>query len=306
MSKDEKKNITASILQRLRNYSEARKEDRGLTLTSYAIERLLYRLSISKYAEQFILKGAQLFRVWSDFSYRPTRDVDFLRFGSPNMTELEEMFRAICSIKTDIDDGIIYLAETVKAEAIREENEYDGIRIKVEFRIGRTGQYLQVDIGFGDSLNPPALEIQFPTILEMPSPHLKAYRRDTVIAEKVEAMVSLGYANSRMKDFYDIDKLSKEFEYDGEILKKAIQLTFERRKTEIPNEPPLSFTIEFSEDPVKQTQWNAFLRKNSLEPISFTQIVKRIELFIMPMFSAIKESKTYGLKWLPDKRWVKS
>lgn len=149
MSKDEKKNITASVLQRLKNYSEARKEDRGLTLTNYAIERLLYRLSISQYADQFILKGAQLFRLWSDFSYRPTRDVDLLRFGSPNIMDMEGIFRDICNIKTDIDDGIIYLAETVKAEVIREENEYDGIRIKLAFRIGRTGQYLQVDIGFG-------------------------------------------------------------------------------------------------------------------------------------------------------------
>lgn len=304
MSKDEKKNITASILQRLKNYSETRKEDRGLTLTNYAIERLLYRLSISEYAEQFVLKGAQLFRIWSDVPYRPTRDVDLLRFGSPDIEVLEDIFRDICNITTNVEDGILYLAETVKAEVIREENEYDGVRIKLEFRIGRTGQYLQVDIGFGDSVNPPAMEIQFPSMLEMPSPNLRAYCRDTAVSEKVEAMVKLGYANSRMKDFYDVYKLSKEFDFDGTILKNAIQLTFEKRKTSIPNEPPLSFTSEFSEDSVKQTQWNAFLRKNSLESIPFTQVVKRIKAFVMPMFSAINESKDNDSKWSPNKGWI--
>lgn len=152
-------------------------------------------------------------------------------------------------------------------------------------------------------MNPPAMEIQFPTILEMPLPNLKAYCRETVISEKIEAMVSLGYANSRMKDFYDINKLSREFEFDGNVLKNAIQLTFERRKTDIPKEPPLSFTIEFSEDSIKQTQWNAFLRKNALEPISFSQIVERIASFIMPIFSAINQSSGHDFKWHPDKGW---
>jgi len=231
-------------------------------------------------------------------------DVDLLRFGSPDIAGLEKTFREICDVETDFEDGIVYLAETVRAEVIREENEYDGIRIKLEFRIGRTGQSLQVDIGFGDSVNPDAMEIQFPSILEMPSPNLRAYCQETAISEKVEAMVKLGYVNSRMKDFYDVDKLSREFDFDEKILKDAIQSTFEKRKTSIPNEPPLSFTSEFSGDSVKQTQWNAFLRKNSLESIPFTQVVERIKAFIMPMFSAINESKDNDSKWSPNKGWI--
>lgn len=302
MSNDKKKNITASILQRLKNYSEARKEDRGLTLTNYAIERFLYRLSISKYTDQFVLKGAQLFRIWTETSYRPTRDLDLLRFGSPDITELQKIFQDICNIETEVEDGIIYLAETVKGEVIREENEYDGVRVKLKYRIGRTGEVMQVDIGFGDVVSPPATVIQFPSILEMPSPNFRAYCRDTVIAEKVEAMVSLGYANSRMKDFYDVYKLSKEFDFDGKTLKESIELTFDKRKTDIPNKSPLAFTREFFDDPIKQTQWNAFLKKNSLESITLTQVVEIIKIFIEPIFTAISNSDDYNSTWSPN-RW---
>lgn len=304
MSKDKKKNITASILQRLKNYSEIRKEDRGLTLTRYAIERFLYRLSISKYAEQFVLKGAQLFQIWTDTPYRPTRDLDLLRFGSPDITELEKIFKDVCIIETEIEDGIVYLAETVRGKVIREENEYDGVRIIFEFRIGKTGEFMQVDIGFGDVVNPPATVIQFPSILEMPSTNIKAYCRDTVIAEKVETMVNLGYANSRMKDFYDVYKLSNEFDFDGKTLKESIQLTFNKRKTNIPNEPPLAFTKEFYDDSIKQTQWNAFLKKNSLEPIALTQVVEIIKTFIEPIFIAISKSDDYNSAWSPNKAWM--
>lgn len=299
------KNTTASILQRLKNYSEAQKEDRGLTITNYAIERFLYRFSISEYASQFVLKGAQLFRVWTDISYRPTRDLDLLRFGNPDIEELERIFREVCAIETDVEDGIDFLSETVKGEAIREENEYDGVRIKLEFRIGRTGEFMQIDIGFGDAVSPPATEIEFPSILKMPSVNFRAYSRDTVIAEKVEAMVSLGYANSRMKDFYDVYTLSQKFYYDGTRLKNTMQSTFSRRKTEIPKTLPIAFTEEFSQDPLKQTQWNAFIKKNSLVAINLTQIVQGITVFINPIFIAIRGSKDYSLKWQSDRGWTK-
>lgn len=305
MSKDKKhKNAAASILQRLKNYSEARKEDRGLTLANYAIERFLYRLSISEYAEQFVLKGAQLFRLWTDESYRPTRDLDLLCFGSPDVSGLNKIFRDLCNIETEYEDGIVYLPETVRAEAIREENEYDGVRIKLEFRMGRTGEFMQIDIGFGDALSPPPTAINFPSILEMPSPPFRAYCRDTVVAEKVEAMVSLGYANSRMKDFYDIYRLSQEFNFDGKVLSKAIELTFARRKTTVPNEPPLAFTREFSDDSIKQSQWDAFLRKNSLESIIFTEAIERIKEFIEPMFLAINNLSNHKSVWSSGKGWL--
>jgi predicted nucleotidyltransferase component of viral defense system len=303
MSPSEKKNIEASVLQRLKNYSQARKEDRGLTITNYAIERFLYRLSISQYASKFVLKGAQLFRIWTDAAYRPTRDLDLLLFGNPDIDELERIFRQVCTVESTIQDGIVFLPETVKGEVIREENKYDGIRIKLEFRIGRTGEFMQIDIGFGDAVTPPAAEIQFPSILDMPSAAFRAYCQDTVIAEKVEAMVSLGYANSRMKDFYDVYTLSARFQYDGTQLKNAIQSTFARRDTEIPGTLPVAFSEEFSNDPLKQTQWNAFMKRNALGSADLAHVIKGIRAFIVPVFAAIYDSKAYPLKWLPDSGW---
>jgi hypothetical protein len=309
MKDKEIKNITASILQRLKNYSETRHEDRGLTISNYAIERFLCRLSISKYVSQFVLKGAQLFRIWTDMPYRPTRDLDLLRYGNPDIGELVKIFQEICTAKTDIQDGIEFLPDTVKGEAIREDNEYNGIRIKIEFRIGRTGEMMQIDIGFGDSVRPGASEVQFPSILAMPPAKLKAYRPETVIAEKVEAMIILGMANSRMKDFFDVYKLSDEFEFGGEILMEVIQSTLARRKTKIPDKIPLAFTEEFSKDPNKNIQWKAFLRKNTLEaklPNSdLRYVIQRIHDFIGPVFSAITRSQVFDRKWKQDKGWLK-
>ena len=303
MSKDDKKNITASILQRLKNYSQANKEDRGLTITNYAIERLLYRISNSQYADQFILKGAQLFRIWTNDSYRPTRDLDLLRFGNPDIHALEEIFKEICKIEIDIQDGIIFIEDSVKGEVIREDNVYDGVRIKLEFKIGRTGEYIQIDIGFGDAVNPPAKEITFPSILNMPAPKLMAYTYETVVAEKVEAMVTLGFTNSRMKDFYDVYQMSDQFVFDGNLLADTILKTFQKRGTTIPAELPVAFTKEFSEDNMKQTQWNAFINKNSLENLAFPIVVARIDAFIFPIFDALISSQTFSLSWKSDKQW---
>lgn len=304
MSKSEKPNITASILQRLKNYSQSRKEDRGLTITNYAIERFLYRLSVSPYTSQFVLKGAQLFRVWTINTYRPTRDLDLLRLGNPDIPELEQIFRQICNVKTDTQDGIAYIADTVKGQAIREDNRYGGIRIKLEFRIGKTGEFMQIDIGFGDAVNPPAQEILFPSILEMPSAHLRAYSYDTVVAEKVEAMVTLGYGNSRIKDFYDIYKLSVEITFNGKVLKDTIQSTFSRRDTDIPDGSPVALTVEFSQDPSKQRQWKAFINKNSLEAADFPQAIERIHQFISPVFLAIRDSQDFNFSWKPRSGWI--
>ena len=185
------------------------------------------------------------------------------------------------------EDGIVYHAESVKGQAIREENEYDGVRIKLEFRIGRTGEFMQIDIGFGDAVNPPATEIQFPSILGMPPAKLNAYSQETVVAEKVEAMVSLGHANSRMKDFYDVYQLSRTYDFNEHLLAKAIRSTFKRRNTNIPDDLPVAFTKDFYDDPVKTAQWAAFIRKNSLEAATLSEIVGAIREFVTPIFKII-------------------
>lgn len=300
-----KPNLPASILQRLKNYSQSRKEDRGLTISNYAIERFLYRLSLSPYAGQFVLKGAQLFRIWAGYNYRPTRDVDLLRFGSPDIPELVQIFRELCRIQPNEQDGIIFLSESVKGEEIREGHAYGGVRMKLKFRIGRTGEHMQIDIGFGDAVNPPAQEVLFPSILNLPAPKLRAYSQETVIAEKVEAMVRLGYANSRMKDFYDVYQLSKRFDFDGQSLADAIRATFLQRGTEIPDGLPAAFTKEFAEDPVKRTQWNAFITKNTLEQIELSAAVDTLRNFITPLFAAVKKSPDFNQSWKALKEWGK-
>ena len=304
MSKKEVTNIPASILQRLKNYSGERLEDYGLTLSQYAIERLLYRLSKSEYADQFVLKGAQLFRLWTDTPYRPTRDVDLLRYGSADVDELIQIFQEICKIEIDVQDGIEFLPETVRGEAIRDQAEYDGIRIKLKYRIGNTGQFIQIDVGFGDAIIPPASKIEFPSILDMPSATLKSYSRETVVAEKVEAMVSLGIANSRMKDFFDVYLLSQDFEFDGEILQVAIASTFARRKTAIPKDTALAFTKEFSDDPTKQAQWKAFSgRVDGLSGVGFEQVIHSIAEFVAPVFQAISNAEQFRLTWKAKHGW---
>ena len=306
MAKKEITNIQMSILQRLKNYSEAQREDRNLTLCNYAIERFLYRLSISQYASQFVLKGAQLFRLWHKTPYRPTRDLDLLRYGTPDIQELKKIFADVCQIESDVKDGIEFLADTIKAEAIREDSIYDGIRIKLQYRIGKTGQFIQIDIGFGDATVPPPKDKAFPSMLDMPEITVKAYSPELAIAEKVEAMVTLGIANSRMKDFFDVFKLCQTLEYDGMLLTEAVRATFERRQTKIPATAPLALTQSFANDSMKITQWNAFLRKHLQhhDTGNLEMIVERIATFIMPVFEAIRSGRVLENQWNPEQGWT--
>jgi len=308
MSKKTPKNLPASILQRLKNYSKENDEDFGLTLSRFAIERFIYRLSLSGYANQFVLKGAQLFRIWANTPIRPTRDLDLLRFGSADISELIGIFKNVCDIPIEKPDGIQFLSDTVKAEAIRDQAEYDGIRVKLEYRIGMTGQYIQVDIGFGDAITPSSSEIEFPTILEMPKPRMQSYPRETVIAEKIEAMVSLGITNSRMKDFFDIYILSEKVEFEGLLIQEAIEQTFIRRQTDIPDGLPIALTEDFYNDPVKQAQWLGFLKgyelNRMLEDQDFENVVNAIKEFIKPIFESINSGNKITTKWIPQKGWL--
>jgi hypothetical protein len=308
MTTKELKNIQSSILQRLKNYSDEKQEDYGLTLSRFAIERFLYRLSLSEYSQQFVLKGAQLFQIWTNTPYRSTRDLDLLKYGSEDISELVRIFQSICNTQTDSQDGIEFLAETVRGETIRNHDEYKGVRMKLEYRIGKTGQLMQIDIGFGDIITPRAKGILFPTILDMPKPTVLSYSRESVIAEKVEAMVRFGIANSRMKDFFDIHKLSEDFDFDGKNLKRAIKSTFTRRGTKVPDEVPLAFTREFTNDELKQAQWKGFLRKNALEnklsESNFEKVIDGIKNFIFPIIQAVKNDNKFESKWEPSKGWI--
>jgi hypothetical protein len=231
MSRKPISNLTASVRQRLQNISRTKKEPFDLVLSRYAVERLLYRLSLSTYADRFLVKGAMLFPIWFEEMHRPTRDVDLLGFSENDEETLERIFKRLCAMDVE-EDGLIFDAKTVKAERIQEDAAYTGIRVTLVVTLEKARIPVQADIGFGDVVTPSPEEVTFPTLLDFPAPKLRAYPIYTVVAEKLEAMVSLGEANSRMKDFFDIWFLSQRFEFDGRLLAEAIQATERTRHLE--------------------------------------------------------------------------
>jgi hypothetical protein len=245
------KNTAASVRDRLLALARKRGEDFQLLLTQYGLERLLYRLGQSQYRDRFILKGAMLFILWGDQPHRPTRDVDFLGFGDSSEAGLQDIFRELCSIPVE-DDGLSLMADSVQVEVIRDEAEYGGIRVRLFGDLAGARVPIQADIGFGDAVTPEAKEVEYPTLLGNPAPHLRAYPRETVVAEKYQALVNLGMANSRMKDFYDLWVIARKFDFDGATLSESIRNTFSRRQTPLPEHTPFGFSAEFYEDAQKK------------------------------------------------------
>lgn len=291
MNKSNTKNIALSVRQRLLNLAKEKKEDFQLILTRYALERILFRLGRSKYREIFILKGAFLFLIWKENVHRPTRDIDLLGKGDNSLHKLEEIFREICAESVS-DDGLQFFPETLKAERIKEDEEYEGTRLTFLAKLTEARIPIQIDVGFGDAVSPKPHDVQFPTLLNITPPNIRAYPPETVVAEKFQALVQLGMANSRMKDFYDLWMISQRFKFERDVLSRSIQKTFKRRKTQLSSEIPLALTNEFTKDPAKQTQWKAFLRKNKLitdhEPnLSF--VAEHIKNFLMPLVQNLDE-----------------
>lgn len=292
------KNLAASVKARLLTLARARSETFNDLLTRYGIERLLYRLGRSKHADRFLLKGAMLFVLWDDRMPRPTRDVDLLAFGSTDADDVVARFREI--VRTEVEpDGLEFDADTVSAEELRDDEAYRGLRVKLIARLGKADIPLQIDLGTGDAVTPGPVEADFPTLLDFPVPHVRAYPIYTVVAEKFEAMVSLGVRNTRMKDFFDVRFLAGRFAFDGATLNKAIRATFERRKTELSPSPyPLSDAFAAEHD--KQTQWVAFLRRNGLEKAqpSFATVIRDLRDFVGPALARNVD------RWQPSRRWL--
>jgi len=263
VSRDAKKNMAASVHRRLLNVSRERKYDFSRLCIRYASERLLYRVSVSEYADRFILKGAMLFAVWSDSPHRTTRDIDLLAYGNAIPDHFLSLCKSVCELPVP-DDGLMYDTQTIQIQTIREPDNYGGFRIRMYAYLGSAQIPVQIDIGFGDVVTPEAQSIDYPTILDLPAPRLKAYPPETVIAEKFHTLVKLGMANSRMKDFYDLYIMSRLYELNQNMLSKAILATFERRNTEITDELPLALTRKFAVDEDKSKQWRSFLNKNNL------------------------------------------
>jgi hypothetical protein len=269
------RNLAASVRTRLKQHSTANQQDFNLTLTRYGLERLLYRLSVSEHASNFLLKGALLFTLWYDVAHRPTRDADLLSFGPDDVDTAVNTFQEICLITAD--DGVVFDPDSVKGSIIRKQAGYGGVRIDLEAKLDGARIALQVDIGFGDAVTPAPQAISYPVLLEdFPAPQLRAYPKYTVVAEKFHAVCLLGLANTRMKDYFDLWVLLNDTTLDPLELRQATKATFERRKMPLPKTVPIGLSDSFASDVTKQTQWNAFLKRNQLEPTVLVDVVSTL------------------------------
>jgi predicted nucleotidyltransferase component of viral defense system len=280
----ETRNVGASVRARLLTRARAEKTDFQILLTRYALERLLYRLSISAHRDRFVLKGALLFVTWLHDPFRPTRDLDLLGYGASDVEAIAETFRSICSTPVP-DDGVAFDIEGLTAAAIREDLEYGGVRVQTNSVIDGARIPIQVDIGFGDIVTPGPVEIDYPVLLDFPSPHLRAYPIESVIAEKFQAIVQFGIANSRLKDFYDLWLIAQTFEFDGATLSAAVQRTFERRQTPMPTDVPAGLTRLYAEE--WNVRWTAFLNREHMNaaPIDLGQVLDDLRRFLVPLMT---------------------
>jgi hypothetical protein len=277
----------ASIHARLKNLSDARGGDFNRILERYAIERWLYRLSRSEARERLFLKGAMLFDLWFEAPHRPTRDADFLGHGPDDIPTLETLVREVCAIACD--DGLSFDMDSLAVETIREEARYGGLRARLTAKLGNARIPMQLDVGFGDAVTPAADEVEYPVLLNgLPAPKLKVYPRATVVAEKLEAIVSLGITNSRMKDYFDLLALVREGALDPETLVAAIAATFQRRGTEFPLTPPIGLSPEFVATPGKVQLWTAFLARNRLEGPPLAAVVAELGAYFAAPFEAAR------------------
>ena len=271
-------NIGASVRARLLNLARQRGQPFQVLLTRFVLERLLYRLSLTSHRDRFVLKGAMLLTSWFTDPLRSTQDLDLLGFGISDADSVLAVFREVCAIEAE--DGVTFEVPGLTIEAIREELEYGGLRLKTNATIDGARIRVVVDIGFGDAVVPT--EIVLPVLLDLPAPTLRAYPPETVIAEKFQAMVMLGRANSRMKDFYDIWVLSRSHEFTGDNLARAIRATFDRRSTPVPTGPPDCLTPAFAADAAKRQQWDAFVADVAAKPGSLAEVVAALDTFLLP------------------------
>lgn len=299
------KNLPASIRQKLFNLAQQQNDDFGLILTKYGLERILFRLSKSKYREVFVLKGALLFEIWTKERHRPTRDADFLATGDNSPARFVQIFQELCEFDFP-DDALRFDPKPVQAEKIKEDADYEGVRVTFTAFLEKAQIPIQIDIGFGDAVTPDPLETDYPTLLDLPGANLLTYPPETVVSEKLEAIVKLGMANTRMKDFHDLHTIAATFKFDGQILAKAVLATFNQRGTKLPaGGVPIAFTSEFYADTNKVKQWNAFCNKNKtyVPQIELKSIVNELESFLVPVLIAAQMGEELRTIWTPADHW---
>jgi predicted nucleotidyltransferase component of viral defense system len=295
-------NLTESVRQRLLNKAHATNRPFNEVLQYYTIERFLYRISCSSYSDQFILKGALMFPAWGASVYRPTRDIDFLGFTANDLDVVARIIQAICVQEVE-PDGLTFDRSTVQSERIKETADYEGIRVNLTGYLGKARIPLQIDIGFADVVSPAPIMLKYPTILQMPAPHLRGYPPESVVAEKLQALVFLGSVNSRMKDFYDLWVLAEQFEFDGRRLQVAIISTFRQRNTGLPEEIPPGLRDDFAVE--NQSQWQAFLQRTHLEigPESFNDVIQILNRFLIPPIDMSAKGGIFKAEWKTGGPW---
>jgi predicted nucleotidyltransferase component of viral defense system len=296
-------NVAASVRQRLLNRARASDRPFSELLQYFAMERFLFRLSHSPHADGFVLKGGLMLVAWDVSLTRPTKDIDLLGHGANDVERIVAVVKELCS--QDVDpDGMEFDPDSVRGERIAEDTDYVGVRVRFLGYLGTARVSMQIDVGFGDALVPGPVATEYPAILDLPAPRIRAYTRESMIAEKFHAMVLRGLLNSRIRDFFDVWALSRQFHFDGEMLAQAVRATFARRGSSV--EPhPVALTGEFADDGAKQAQWRGFLRKSRLDgaPSELADVVAAIAVFLGPVAEAIHEGRGFEGRWEAPGPW---
>jgi hypothetical protein len=298
------RNLAASIRERLSQVSKSSGRPFQEVLQYYAMERFLYRFSVSTHADRFILKGALLLTAWRASVIRPTRDIDLLGQMSNRVDNIVSVVRDVCGQEVE-PDALEFDARSVTGTSIKEVADYEGVRVTFRGSLQNVRLPMQIDVGFGDIVFPAASMTEYPTILGQAAPKLLCYSQETVIAEEFEAMVKLGLLNSHMKDFYDIWLLSQLFDFDGATVMTAIEKTFTRRGTMVTAEPS-AFSSAFTTNPAKVAQWQGFIRKSRLDdaPREFTAVCEAVSSFLSEPAAALRGGRAFTRGWRARGPWT--
>jgi hypothetical protein len=298
------KDVAASVRRRLMDAAKESGRPFQEVLEYYAMERFLYRLARSPHAGRFVLKGALLLRAWGGAASRPTRDIDLLGRVENTVEAVVPIVRAVCAAAVE-PDGMVFDPATIVGAVIREDADYPGVRVTFLGTLQNARVAMQIDIGFADVVTPGPVPTDYPVILELPAPRLAGYPRETVVAEKFEAMVKLGALNSRMKDFYDLLVLSRRFDFDGATLAAAVTRTFANRKTAVVPDP-LALTAAFAAVAGKEAQWKGFVRKAKLAdaPGDLAAVTAELGAFLLPVAQAIAAGSEFRLAWRAPGPWA--
>lgn len=297
------RDIEASVRQLLLNQSRAQGRPFQELLQYFAMERFLYRLAKSPYGDRFILKGALLLTAWRAPLSRPTMDIDLAGQTNNKLDHIKEVVGTVCEVTVE-PDGIGFNRASIEVTRIKEDADYEGVRTQFQGTLARARIPMQLDIGFGDVITPGPIEIEYPTLLNFPAPVLRAYPKETVVAEKLEALTALGVLNSRIKDYYDLALLSGMYLFEGERLADAIVATFRHRGTTIEAEP-IGLTQSYCDDPARALQWRAFVRRSRFEEKTsdLTHLIEEIRPFALPVLSAVAAQNPFKARWKPGGPW---